>query len=62
MLKLQKSQYQNSIFQVNYTRYEKDVVIQNCLLQKDLQISIAIFFIRFIFFVLILKNTIKIQK
>ena len=37
MLKPEKSQYQNSIFQLN-RRYEKKVMIQNCLLQKDLQI------------------------
>ena len=37
MLKLDKSKYLNSIFQLNYTKYEK-VMIQNCLLQKDLQI------------------------
>ena len=38
MLKLEKSQYLNSIFQLNYTRYEKKVMIQNFLIHKDLQI------------------------
>ena len=32
MLKLEKSQCLNSIFQLNYTKYEKKVIIQNCLL------------------------------
>ena len=36
MLKLENSQYQNSIFQLNYTRYEKNVMIQNFFQQKDL--------------------------
>ena len=38
MLKLEQSQYLNSIFQLNYTKYEKKVMIQNCLQHKDLQI------------------------
>ena len=38
MLKLEKSKYLNSIFQLNYMKYEKKVMIQNCLIQKDLQI------------------------
>ena len=29
MLKLEKSQYQNSIFQLNYTKYEKRENIEN---------------------------------
>ena len=37
MLKLEKSQYPNSIFQLNFTKYEKKV-IQNCLLHKDLHV------------------------
>ena len=28
MLKLEKDQYKNSTFQLNYTRYKKDVIIQ----------------------------------
>ena len=44
MLKNEKSQYLNSIFQLNYTRYEKNVMIQNCLLHKDQQVSPAKFF------------------
>ena len=38
MLKLEKSQYLNSSFQLRYTKYEKKVAIQNCLLHKDLQV------------------------
>ena len=38
MLKLLKSPYLNSIFQLNFTKYEKKVMIQNCLLHKDLQV------------------------
>ena len=53
MLKLEKSQYLNSIFHLNYTKYEKKVMIQHFLVQKDLQILIATFFIRCIFFFLI---------
>ena len=35
---LKKSQYLNSIFQLNFTKYKKKVMIQNCLLHKDLQV------------------------
>ena len=38
---------------------QNNVVIQNCLLQKDLQILIAKFFIRCIFLLLFLKNTVE---
>ena len=44
MLKLEKSQYQNSIFQLNYTRYEKNVIIQNYLPKKDLEIVFVTLF------------------
>ena len=44
MLKLEKSQNLNSIFQLNYTKNEKQVMIQNCLLHKDLQIRVKTFF------------------
>ena len=44
MLIIEKSYYLNSIFQLNYTKYEKKVMIQNCLLHKDLQVWIATFF------------------
>ena len=37
MLKLEKSQYLNPIFQLNYTKQEKKVMIHNFLLHKDLQ-------------------------
>ena len=61
MLKLEKFQYENSIFQLNYRKYEKKVIIQNCLLQKDLQFESQHFFIRCIFIFLNKKNTIKNQ-
>ena len=38
MLKLEKSQYLNSIFKLNYTKYEKKVAKRNCLLHKYLQV------------------------
>ena len=44
MLKLENSQYQNSTFHLNHTRYEKNIMIQDCLIQKDLQIWITTFF------------------
>ena len=44
MLNLEKSQYLNSIFQLIFTKYKKKVMIQNCLLYKDLQVLIATFF------------------
>ena len=37
MLKLEKSQYLNSILQLNFTKYEKKVMLQICLLQEDLK-------------------------
>ena len=36
MLKLERSQYLNHIFQLNYRRDEKKCMIQNCVLHKDL--------------------------
>ena len=56
MLKLEKSQYLNSIFQLNITKYEKKVMIQNCLLYKDLQVWIATFFHKMFFFLFDLKK------
>ena len=38
MLKLEKSQYLNSIFQLNYAKFEKKVMTQNCSLHKYLQV------------------------
>ena len=38
MLTFEKNRYKNFISQLNYTRYEKNCKIENCLLQKDLQI------------------------
>ena len=62
MLKLEKSQYLNSIFQLNFTKYEKNVIKQNCLLHKDLQVWNATFFIRYIFFFLIKKKPLNIDN
>ena len=38
MLRLKKSQYLNSIFELNFMKYAKKVMIQNRLLHKDLQV------------------------
>ena len=62
MLKLDKSQYENSILQFNCTEYEKNIMIQNFLLEKDLQIPIATLFIRCIFFFVIWKYAIENRK
>ena len=56
MLKLGESQNLNSIFQLNYTRHEKNVMIKNCLLQEYLQIQIATFFYKMYAFLFILKK------
>ena len=37
MSKLEKSQYLNFIFQLNFMKYDKKVMIQNFLLHKDRQ-------------------------
>ena len=55
MLKLE---YQNPISRLNYTRYEKNIMIENCSLQKDLQIWIENLFIKCMLFFLIQKITI----
>ena len=45
MLKLEKSQYLNSIFQLNYTKYEKKLYDTKLLTTyKYLQVWIATFF------------------
>ena len=59
MQKLQKSQY---ILQLNYTRYEKNISIQNIFCKKICKFESQHCFIRSIFFFLILKNTIEILK
>ena len=38
MLNLEKSKYLNFIFQLNFTKYGKKFIIQNCLLHKCLQV------------------------
>ena len=43
-------------------KYEKNVNLQNCSFQKDLQIFLTQFLIKRIFLILILKNTIEIEK
>ena len=63
MLKLEKSQYLNSILQLNYTIYEKKVLIQNCLFHKDLHVSIGTFSHKVYFFLSNLKKILlKIQN
>ena len=56
LLKLEKSQYQNSIFQLNCRIYEKKVITQNYFLHKDLQIWIATFFHKMYIFLFNLKK------
>ena len=48
--------YLNSIFQLNFTKYEKKVMTQNCLLNKDLQVRIAIFYHKMYIFLSNLKK------
>ena len=43
------------LFYLNYTRYDRKVMIQNCLLHKDLQIWIAKFFHKMYIFLFNLK-------
>ena len=62
MLKLEKSQYQNSIFQLNYTRYENKLSYKIIFYMKIYKLELQHFFIRCIFFFLIQKNTIENPK
>ena len=43
MLKLEKSQYKNFNFQLNYTRYEKDVMIENFYYKTTYKFELHIF-------------------
>ena len=61
-VKTWKKSYLNSIFQLNFTKYEKKVIIQNCLLRKDLQVWTAKFFHKMYIFLFNTKNTIKNSK
>ena len=56
MLKLEESQYLNFIFQLNFTKYENKVMIQNCLLHTDLQVWTATFFHKMYIFLHNLKK------
>ena len=58
MFKLETSQYQNSIFQLNYTRYEKKLPYKIIFYIKIYKFELQHFVIRCIFFFLIKKNTI----
>ena len=62
MLKFLKSQYQNFIFPLNYTRYEKKLFYKIIFYMKIYTFEMQHFFIRFIFFFLIQKNTIENPK
>ena len=62
MLKHEKSQYLNSILQINLTKYEKKVMIQNCLLHTDLQVWTVKFLHKIYIFFLIWQNTIENPK
>ena len=53
MLELEKSQYQNSIFQLNYTRYEKKLTYKIIFYIKIYKFELQHFFIRYIYFFLI---------
>ena len=46
MLKVEKSQYQNSIFQLNYTRYEKKLSYKIIFYIKIYKFELQHFFIR----------------
>ena len=64
MLKLVKIHYLNSIFQLKFTKYEKNVKKQNFLLHKDLQVWIRTLFHEMYIFLFNLKKyywTSKIQ-
>ena len=56
MLKLEKSQYSNSIFQLNYTKYEKKLWYKIVYYIKIYKFKSQYFFIRCIFFFLIKKK------
>ena len=62
MLKLEKSQYLNSIFQLNYTKYEKKLRYKIVYYIKIYKFESQHFFIRCIFFFLIKKYTIENPK
>ena len=53
MLKLGKSQYQNSFFQLNYTRYEKELSYKIIFYIKIYKFELQHFFMRCIIFFLI---------
>ena len=59
MLKLENSQYLNSIFQLNYTRYEKTLSHKIVHYKKIYESKLKHFHIRCISFYLIKKNTIE---
>ena len=51
MLTLEKNQYENFIFQLKYRGYERNVMVLNSLLQKDLyKFQLRYFVIRCILF------------
>ena len=49
IVKFEKSQYKNSILQLNYRSYEKNIMIHNFLFQEDLKIWIVTFNNMYIF-------------
>ena len=62
MLKLENSQYPNFIFQFNYMRYGKSVMIQNWLDIKIHKFKSLHFSVRCIIFFSDWKNTIENRK
>ena len=61
MLKLEKSKYLNSIFQLNCTRYENSLSYKNDNYKKIYKFKPQHCFIKYVFFFLIEKIILKIQ-
>ena len=62
MLKFEKSQYQNSIFELKYNRYEENVEIKKKYYRKIEKFELQNFFIRCIYIFCNLKNNIENRK
>ena len=59
MLKLEKKSVSGFYFPVKWYEIRKKVMIQNCLLHKDLRVETATFFPKMYIFLFNLKNTIE---
>ena len=62
MLKLEKSQYLNSFFQLNYTRYDKVLLYKIVYYKKIYKPESPYFFYKMYIFLFNLKNTIENRK